>query len=397
MQNDPMRSTVLSLMQEGAKHLLTSEAKWRDQLQDAVIDSFNTLNDPAAETAIRRYNMLTVMHWANSVLRDPNVPVEPFVDPAIRLQIREQIRQGTPETILNGYRAAQILAWRAWMHLAFNLSSTKTELEALLDFSSEHINTFSQSCVELLAKMIEDERVEYAHQSSDRQYEAAKAILSGSVRDPKMAMHELGYRLGQTHQAIIIWSREPEVSAGALEAAADRVELTASGTSPLRIMAKASTAWLWLSAPVTVDVLSSVVKEGFEIAIGRVLQGLSGFKESHQSALVTQQIMLQSKQQHRVVAYDQIKLAYRMLQQIDFAQFANETLGRLCQAPADVRESLRVYLAEGANAAQAAKVLGLHRNTMNRHLERANDLLPEPLNSQNRLQVGAVLDALYWS
>lgn len=397
MQNDLMRTRVLDLMQEGAKYLLTAEAGWRHQLQDAVIDSFEMLNDPAAETAIRRYNMLTVMHWASSVLRDPKAPVEPFVDPAIRLQIREQIRRGTPETILNGYRGAQIITWRAWMHLTFNLSSSKPELEALLDFSSEQINRFSQRCVELLAKMIEDERVNHAQRSPDRQYQSAMAILSGSMQDPKMAEYGLGYRLDQTHQAMIIWSREPEVPAGALEAIADRIELASSGARALRVMAKASTIWLWLSAPVAVDALSSIINAGFEVAVGRKLHGFSGFKASHQSALIAQQVMVRTKQQHRVVAYDQIKLAHLMLTQTGFVQLANETLGSLMHAPDDIREGLRTYLAAGANAAQAAKVLGLHRNTMNRYLERANDLLPEPLNPQNRIQVGAVLDALYWS
>ena len=388
---------VLRFMREGAKYILTAEAEWSDKLQDAVIGSFYSQNDPAAETAIRRYNFLSITHWASSVLRNPGGSVEPFVDPGIRLQIREQVRQGTPETVLNGYRAAQILAWRAWMQVAFNLTTNKTELEALLDFSSEQINSYSQSCVELLAKMIEDERVEYANRSPDRQYEAALAILSGSVRDPKEARHVLGYRLDQTHQAMIIWSRDPEVKADDLEALADRVELAVSGARALRIIAKASTVWLWLPAPISVEALNSIISESFEIAIGRVLQGFSGFRESHQNALATQKFMIQSRRQDRIVSYDQIKLAHQMLEQARFSQLASDTLGRLLHTQEDIRESLRVYLSEGANAAQAAKALGVHRNTMNRYLERASDLLPEPLSSKNRLQVGAVLDALYWS
>lgn len=397
MQNESPSASTLNLMQEGAKRILTAEAPWRDQLQDAVVDSFDTLNDPATETAIRRYNMLAVNHWASTVLRDPTLPVEPFIDPAIRPQIREQIRQGTPETILNGYRSGQIVASRTWMHLAFSLTSNKPELEALLDYSLQRINEFSQACVELLADMIEDERVQYAKRSPDRQHEAAISVLSGALRDPKVARHELGYRLDQNHQAMIIWSREPEVPVETLEAITDRVELAASGARSLCIMAKASAAWMWIPAAVSVDALRAIVDKGFHIAVGRVLHGLSGFRQSHQSALATQQMMIRSTQQHRVLTYDEIKLAHLMLQQDEFVQCAHETLGRLFDAPEVVRESLRVYLAEGANAAQAAKVLGLHRNTMNRHLERANDLLPAPLNSKTRLQVGAVLDALYWS
>jgi len=384
-------------MRLGAQQILSADAEMRTQLQEAIVETFDGLNDPAAEIAIRRYNMLSVTHWASAILRKPEGPVEPFVDPAIRLQIREQVRQGTPETVLNGYRAAQITAWRSWMQIAFGLAADKAELEELLVFSSEQINTFSQSSVDLLAEMIEEERVEYANRSPDRQYEAAKAILSGSAEDPQEARRQLGYRLDQAHQAMIIWSGETEVSSDAWEALADRIELAASGARALRVRARASVIWLWLPIPIAVDALKSIDHDGFEIAVGRVASGFSGFTESHQSALITQQVMLKTRQQDRVVSYDQIKLAYLMLQQAGFNQLADETLGRLFHAPDNIRESLRVYLSEGANAAHAAKVLGLHRNTMNQRLQRANDLLPEPLNSQNRLQVGAVLDALYWS
>lgn len=397
MHNDQAIPSVLNLMREGAKYTLMSDSVLRDRLQDAVIDSFHKRSDPAAETAIRRYNMLSVTHWASAILKDPEAPVEPFIDPAVRLQIREQIRQGTPETILNGYRAAQILAWRAWMHVAFSLTADKAELEMLLDFSSKQINAFSQSCVELLSEMIEEERVEHANRSPDRQFEATKAIISGAVRDPQKARHALGYPLDRQHQAMIVWSREPELKDNELAAFLDRIELTASGTRALRITAKATITWLWLSSPVSLDELQAISGGGFEIAVGRVLPGIAGFRESHQTALITQQIMLQTERQDRVVAYEQIKLAHLMLKQSDFSNLTISTLGKLLEAPDGIRESLRVYLAEGSNAAQSAKTLGLHRNTMNRHLERANDLLPEPLNSNNRLQIGAVLDALYWS
>lgn len=283
------------------------------------------------------------------------------------------------------------------MRVAFNLTADKAELKALLNFSSEHINAFSQSSVDLPARMIEEERAEFANRCPDRQYEAAMGILSGSVRYPQKARHGLGCRLDQAHQAMIIWSREPEVKAGALEALADRVELAASGARPLRIRAKASATWLWLSNPVSVETLNSIEHDGFEIAVGRVVNGFSGFTQSHESALITQQVMLKTRRQDRIVSYDQIKLAHLMLRQGDFSHMASETLGQLFHAPDDIREGLRVYLNEGSNAAQAAKTIGLHRSTMNRRLERANDLLPEPLNSHNRIQIGAVLDALYWA
>ncbi|MEL7129277.1 MAG: helix-turn-helix domain-containing protein [Pseudomonadota bacterium] len=388
---------ALDLMREGATYILSSESDWRDQLQQDVSDAFDTGDDPSAAITIQRSNFLSIAHWATSIAANPAGQVDPFIDPALRLLIREQIRLGTPETILNGYRAAQIVAWRAWMQVTFNLTSDKAELEALLDISSKRINDFSQRSVDRLADMIEEERAEFARRSPDRQYETTRDILAGLIRDPQKASHMLGYRLNGSHQALIIFRRQPEGQAEELEAITDKIELAVASKSALRIAAKSSVAWLWLPSPISKAALMDWVPDGFGIAVGCVRDGFAGFKDSHESARVTQRVMARSKQSRSVVAYDEIALAHLLIEQDGFSQFTKATLGRLLDDSGDILNSLRVYLSEGSNAAKAAKALGLHRNTLNKHLERANDLLPTPLDASNRLMVGAALDALHWS
>ncbi|WP_322048077.1 helix-turn-helix domain-containing protein [Paraburkholderia sp. J67] len=60
-----------------------------------------------------------------------------------------------------------------------------------------------------------------------------------------------------------------------------------------------------------------------------------------------------------------------------------------------MRQALRLFLAEGCNATEAAEKGHVHRNTLLRRLERAESLLPRPL-AQQRMHVAAALEVLYW-
>ncbi|MNH46610.1 hypothetical protein D3C79_1094630 [compost metagenome] len=57
---------------------------------------------------------------------------------------------------------------------------------------------------------------------------------------------------------------------------------------------------------------------------------------------------------------------------------------------------MHAFLANGCNITQTAEVLGTHRNTLLRRLERAQDLLPIPL-ADHRIQIAAALELVIWS
>ena len=79
-----------------------------------------------------------------------------------------------------------------------------------------------------------------------------------------------------------------------------------------------------------------------------------------------------------------------------FGRFASDVLGNFFSAPDDLKHNLLMYLKQGCNAAYTADQLGIHRNTLNRQLERANDLLPSPLGERNRLNIAVALEGLMW-
>ena len=77
------------------------------------------------------------------------------------------------------------------------------------------------------------------------------------------------------------------------------------------------------------------------------------------------------------------------------AEFVSRTLGELAHADPDLRHTLRVYIREQFSASRAARALFAHRNTVLNRLQRAERLLPAPLEHQG-LEVGLALEIVHW-
>ncbi|MEM6484523.1 MAG: helix-turn-helix domain-containing protein [Pseudomonadota bacterium] len=390
--------STLELMREGARQALDADRTWEEPLHEAVEALFDITTDPTAREAIRRYNSLSTTHFARSVLQNPQTPVDAFIDPNIRFQIRDQLRNGTPEIVLNAYRAAQIVAWRAWMRLSFTLTDDKQELEQLLEFSAQQINDYSERSLRLLSDLVDQVRAEFVSRSTDTRFQTVQSILRRELRELKPASSQLRYPLERSHQAIVIWSRSPDTDARALEAAADAVEEVSGSGAKLRVDAKSSTTWLWSTTQLEPTTRFDDLDSGVQLAIGPRRAGIEGFVESHERAVVAQRIVLKAQRNDRIVRFEEIELAHLLLEQPQCYEFARSALGRLFDASVSTQDSLRIYLEEGSNAAVTASRLGIHRNTLNQRLERAKDLLPErALNPKNRASVAAALHVLHWS
>jgi DNA-binding PucR family transcriptional regulator len=97
-----------------------------------------------------------------------------------------------------------------------------------------------------------------------------------------------------------------------------------------------------------------------------------------------------------VASFNDVRLVALVTGEVDAAkQFVADTLGELAAAPAELRNTLHTFLAEGCNASRAAEVLHTHRNTLLRRVARAEALLPRGLEG-NRVHVAVALEVLRW-
>ncbi|MCW2957360.1 MAG: PucR family transcriptional regulator, partial [Solirubrobacterales bacterium] len=357
--------------------------------------------DPALVAAIRRANRANLNHWAQANIADPGAPVPPNLGPEIVGIARDLVRRGYDQTSLDAYRIGQNAAWRAWMALAFTLTTDPAELAELLDVTARSIFGFVDATLAGIATEVERERERLTRGTHAERLEVVSLLLEGAPIREHRASLRLEYELDRTHAAAIIFSDVAEPDHGALEAGAELLARAAGARRPFSVVASASALWAWI--PVTDAGLDlEPVRAGLEtlpgirIAVGQTLPGIEGFRRSHLDALATQRLLQRVPEDVRLAAYDEVQVVALATQDEGRAdEFVRRTLGPLAAAPPELRETLRAYLREGCNMSQTARVLFAHRNTILSRLERAEQLLPAPLAGRT-LQVGLALEIARW-
>ena len=398
---DPPSPAVAELIRTGASLLLQAPEEVFDEVDAAILADHEhpTVTDPVLAAAVRRNNRANLVHWAEANAHDPGAPVPPNLGPQVLGVARDLVRRGLDADALTGYRVGQNVAWRRWMTLAFELTSDPDELRELLDVTARSIFTFVDATLAGIAEQIERERDELTRGTHAQRFEVVSLILEGAPIGVERASSRLGYALDRAHTAAIVWSDDAEVEPSVLEEAAEAVG-RAAGARPLTVVPSASALWVWVAGAEGAD--TDAVRDALadlpaiRVALGPTARGIAGFRRSHLDALATQRLMHRASTPPRVASYEDVQVVALATQDEERAdEFVTQTLGEFAAAPAELRETARVYLREGSNTTQTARVLFTHRNTILTRLARMEQLLPAPLEGRG-LPVALALEILHW-
>lgn len=396
--------TVRELMRKGAELAQALPAEWVERLNQSLFSSpedARLLEDPVILAACRRANRAELLHWANANLQRPGEPVEPYVSADMVDTARELARRGLSELLMNVARSTQNAAWDLWMKMAFSLTQDPAVLEEFLEVSSRSISEFIDSNMRVVTQIILEEKSAQAHDDPIDKRSLVSRLLDGRDVDAEQFGRRLGYSLAQRHHACLVWSETPDAEIRPLENMARALAQLTGTVAPLIVFAGPATLWAWSNAakPLDLNLLQDVARQFPKIraAIGSAGAGMNGFRRSHLEALTTQRLMGRLAGSPAVATIDQVRMVSLMTQDARAArQFVLSTLGRLATEPTVLQHSLHAFLANGCNITQTAEVLGTHRNTLLRRLERAQDLLPIPL-ADHRIQIAAALELVIWS
>lgn len=396
--------TVRELMRKGAELAQALPAEWVERLNQSLFSSpedARLLEDPVILAACKRANRAELLHWANANLQRPGEPVEPYVSADMVDTARELARRGLSELLMNVARSTQNAAWDLWMKMAFSLTQDPAVLEEFLEVSSRSISEFIDSNMRVVTQIILEEKSAQAHDDPIDKRSLVSRLLDGRDVDAEQFGRRLGYSLAQRHHACLVWSETPDAEIRPLEDMARALAQLTGTVAPLIVFAGPATLWAWSNAakPLDLNLLQDVARQFPKIraAIGSAGAGMNGFRRSHLEALTTQRLMGRLAGSPAVATIDQVRMVSLMTQDARAArQFVLSTLGRLATEPTVLQHSLHAFLANGCNITQTAEVLGTHRNTLLRRLERAQDLLPIPL-ADHRIQIAAALELVIWS
>ncbi|MEO3797532.1 helix-turn-helix domain-containing protein [Nonomuraea sp. B10E15] len=224
------------------------------------------------------------------------------------------------------------------------------------------------------------ERNRWQASTEAARYRIVDDIVAGRRIDQKTAQRTLGYELARHHVAFVVVADELDTPAEMLRRFAGEVARAMDGQGVLTVQAGPSDVWAWTgrlsgSAPEA----GVEVPVGLRLAVGPVAYGVAGFRRSHVGAREAQGFLGET----RLCRHADIRVRSLLASSEERARwFAEEMLGGLAGGDArraELRETLRVYLAAGRSPRRAGEVLHVSRNTVGYRIKRAEELLGHPL------------------
>lgn len=356
----------------------------------------------ALEESVRASVQAMTMRWVDSERRRPGEPVPVDVPPAAIDVARDLIRHGVEfQHLLTGYRCAENVGCRRWLQAASEAAPSDA-VASVADFGLRSINTWVDGALQVISEQIERERDELMGGVLSRRLETVTLIVDGAPIAEEVARERLGYDLSAWHVGLVLWSASADYEQGLLERAARLIAMGIEVRPPLILPASSTTTWVWLSGDHRLDVRRiresmADVPIGVMAAAGSVAHKMAGFRRTHREAVAARRLAGRNPGTDRFISYDEVRLAVLASHDEEAAaQFVSDTLGELAHADPDLRQTLRVYLQEDANTSRAAARLFTHRNTVLNRIDRAEQLLPQPLSGRH-LNVGLALELMHWS
>jgi hypothetical protein len=235
-----------------------------------------------------------------------------------------------------------------------------------------------------------------------------RVLLSDDNADVDASEAALGYRLRRTHLGMVAWHAENSSSGSALaELEALAGTLATGAGKPLFVPCDESNAWVWLPVPdATVageqfaQRARAASERGVRIAFGEPAHGVTGFRRTHRQALQVQALgEAAGPHAERVMAFGQVGSLALMASDLESAKaWVRDTLGRLAvddETHSRLRETLLVFLSTGGSYTAAAARLGMHKNSVQYRVRKAEEALVRPV-ADNRLEVELALTLCRW-
>ncbi|MBM7366673.1 PucR family transcriptional regulator [Gordonia hydrophobica] len=397
----PLRTptdAVAALIRSGVEAVLDAAPQWLAEMNDAAMHPAGmegVVVDADLREIALRINEGNLRHWAQSNLTEPGARVSVNMTEETAFFIRDLVRRGFDSGALDSFRTAQNAAWQIWMQVCFSLTQDPPLLRELLEITSTSIATFIDDTVAELARQIDVARAELAGDTHAQRRAAVALLLEGAPIAPARAELQLRYSIEGPQTALIV-SADAGLGTDDVEEACESIMSDSHAERRLTVVAGTAELWVWLPVATVVVEPALAAHPHVRVAAGGSGLGREGFRRSHFQALEARRLVTRLGSSARVVRYDDVTLVSAMTDDLTrLDDFVAHTLGDFATADAALHESVRVWFASGCNASAAAGKLYTHRNTVVRHIARAEELLPKPL-EKHAVAVAAALEVLRW-
>jgi PucR C-terminal helix-turn-helix domain/GGDEF-like domain len=248
-----------------------------------------------------------------------------------------------------------------------------------------------------------DERSRSIDASDALRAAAVRQVLAGAPGyDNDGAGREIRYDLAGAHRAFILWCDDAPGDSDTLRRHANRVARALDDGEFLIVPWGDAAAAGWAPGAGALPharlraLVASHTGPAPRVAFGSVHTGVDGFRRSHEEALEARRVAQLTPRPGPIHEYRSLALTALATSDLTQARrFVTEELGPLgAQDDATVRiaATLKVWFEELGNAAQAARRMGLHKNTVQYRVQRAEQLLGRPIGERAlELQIALTL------
>jgi DNA-binding PucR family transcriptional regulator len=318
--------------------------------------------------------------------------------PAAISYARRLAQRGIPvSALLRAYRLGHSAFIEVLLsELAADPDSSRADTAAasvqLLRVATAYVDSVS----ELLVAAYEEERAAWTQHHSIVRTARINALLEGDPVDLAATEAALGYRLGQTHLAALLWFDRPTREAGEDMRLLERVCATAAavhGGQHVFLPTDESSAAVWIGVPADLEQLDEVVKALLDtgdpaprLALGRPEPGARGFRDSSRQAEQARTVALAAgRHAAQVTSFSDVGAIALLCADLPATRvWVADTRGALAVDDEDaerLRETVRVFLNLGSSHTAAAKLLNLHKNSVQYRIAKAEALRGRPFRS----------------
>ncbi|TCJ96814.1 PucR family transcriptional regulator [Nocardia alba] len=341
-----------------------------------VTEQMIPLNDVAADLAeMRAASIAENIAAVQYVLANNIDPATVGPPPGAAAYAQRLARRGVPLTILlraYGLGQYRVLDAAIGLVLAVPGPDQPARIAELLEFAGTYLDRLNSS----MGRIYEAERDRWLSSRQAARQQWITRLLDNDDVDVSAAEEVLGYRLDQRHHAVEVWSTVTGADAvRALEQARQLLSSAMRAGGRELVAASGDRALcLWFPAgePGPVQELTAQLEAAglpVRVALGPVGDGLPGFRRSARSAARAKTLVVSAGETApAVVHYDTIAPFALLSDDPDeLTDLVHRVLGPLARDGAKaklLRNTLAVFLAEGASYSRTARVLDVHRNTV---------------------------------
>lgn len=352
--------------------------------------------DPELSAATARVNQANIVLWLNTNVTHPGEPVPANTSRELMDYFRNAVRRGLDATGFDAFRTGQNAAWRQWMLTVFSLADGLEQARDALEISTATVNDFVDRTLHAVLAAIAAEREELLRGSQADKREIIELIVAGQPVAPERASRLLGYHLDAPHTAFIVWTAHADPDSAVLADLARDIAATWRAECTLTVVPSTGSLWVWVDSRPG-DYPAGRIPSGVQVAVGSHAHGLQGFRRSHMDAATVQRMLARLESPGRFATSDEVALVNLATgDPAAAADFMHRTLGALASADPALRAVMRTFLRGGSSVTRTAQTLHMHRNTVVRHLAKAEELLPHPLADAVPTDIAVALDIRHW-